>query len=465
MADPNQPPQYNYQPSSYPPPQQGSTYPPPQGSTYPPQGSTYPPQGGSTYPPQGGSSYPPQQQYAAYGNQAPIQHSRAAPAPPPGAAAPAAAGGAAPQSSFPAPTATTWCGVLAVAAAKGMSKQSGCPTVVIRIEGMEFKTAERKSSGAFPKWGDDFFFKGILPGMKAQFELQQAKTNMVIMTGEYVFTESDLKGDPKEVHVPISPPGQAGQTGAHLSISIFFFKEMGGAGQTGRSIRYTIHTSTMFGVVSQTKSQSGQSAWPCYVILLNDVQNIFGNETQPWNRKYDAAQKIFGPGPRAKTVRMGVTNQHNALYRNRGDADKVGDISCGDDFFAIIKNGVRRGRIRYFTYAITENKFQFTETGAKFGKDFMSKHAMHANCAEQVVYAGEFVISKNLNNGNMVLVIDNNSGTYAPNKALLPKLKQLMEANFPFCEVQAISYDDPLMAVYKDRAAAVESVRTAEDWA
>ena len=35
---------------------------------------------------------------------------------------------------------------------------------------------------------------------------------------------------------------------------------------------------------------------------------------------------------------------------------------------------------------------------------------MHANVAEDVIYAGEFCVSKNLINGNMVLVIDNNSG-------------------------------------------------------
>ena len=65
---------------------------------------------------------------------------------------------------------------------------------------------------------------------------------------------------------------------------------------------------------------------------------------------------------------------------------------------------------------------------------------MHANVAESVVYAGEFCVSKNLKTGNMILVIDNNSGTFAPNKELLPKLKELMERNFPKMLVISLIY-------------------------
>jgi len=356
-----------------------------------------------------------------------------------------------------------------VVAAKGMiqSMFSGNPQVVMKVGGVEYKTAPKSmSSSSFPKWGDEFSVRGVVPGTKIQIEMFRAKIQPPIMKGEYIITEGDLVGELKEIHIPIAPPAgsPANPTSAHLNIAAFFYKEMGGAGQSGRGIRYTVHTSQLFGILSLTKSHDNKAAWPCYVIILNDVGEIFGNEKQAWNRKYEAAMKIFGPGTQAELIRSGVKSQHGALYRNRGNADKVGDISCGDELFAILHQGIRRGRIRYFTYAIIENRFNFSETGAQFGKDFMSKHAMHANCAEEVVYAGEFCLSKNLQTGNMVLVIDNNSGTYAPNKALLPKLKQLMERNFPFTEVVAISYDDPLMAVYKDRAKAVDSVRTSDDW-
>lgn len=48
------------------------------------------------------------------------------------------------------------------------------------------------------------------------------------------------------------------------------------------------------------------------------------------------------------------------------------------------------------------------------------------------------------------LVIDNSSGTYAPDKGLLPKLKALLEYNFPGLEVVALDYADPALKMSKD---------------
>lgn len=40
------------------------------------------------------------------------------------------------------------------------------------------------------------------------------------------------------------------------------------------------------------------------------------------------------------------------------------------------------------------------------------------------------------------LVFDNNSGTYAPNAGLLPKVKEIMEFNFPGFNVVVHSHDE-----------------------
>lgn len=43
----------------------------------------------------------------------------------------------------------------------------------------------------------------------------------------------------------------------------------------------------------------------------------------------------------------------------------------------------------YFTYSLTPDSLRFSETGAAFLDDVMSKHAMHSSGAPEVVYAGE----------------------------------------------------------------------------
>jgi hypothetical protein len=43
------------------------------------------------------------------------------------------------------------------------------------------------------------------------------------------------------------------------------------------------------------------------------------------------------------------------------------------------------------------------------------------------------------------LVIDNNSGTYSPNSALLPALKRCLEYNFPGFNIVALDYKDPAL--------------------
>ena len=44
------------------------------------------------------------------------------------------------------------------------------------------------------------------------------------------------------------------------------------------------------------------------------------------------------------------------------------------------------------------------------------------------------------------LVMDNNSGTYAPKKEMLPALKKVLEMNFPGFTILALDRDDPEVA-------------------
>lgn len=83
----------------------------------------------------------------------------------------------------------------------------------------------------------------------------------------------------------------------------------------------------------------------------------------------------------------------------------------------MINHGQRDGKTPFYTYAIANHKhdhsrwfFRFAETGSNKGKDFFSKHAMHANARPEVVYSGEFHIQQK--GDKYIFVIDNNSGFF-----------------------------------------------------
>ena len=117
---------------------------------------------------------------------------------------------------------------------------------------------------------------------------------------------------------------------------------------------------------------------------------------------------------------------------------------------------------RIYTYVVTlDGQWRFTETGKEFGIDLLSKHTMHSDVNIYVAYSGEFFIrrlqdpshSKALNDqethppanidggppkedpprdpAHYALVIDNDSGTYRPNAALLPEFKKYLQHNLP----------------------------------
>lgn len=81
-------------------------------------------------------------------------------------------------------------------------------------------------------------------------------------------------------------------------------------------------------------------------------------------------------------------------------------------------------------------------------KDMISKHAMHANCAREVIYAGEFHVQRTPDGNNYKLIIDNNSGTFAPSLDDLPLLEQLFRRNFPGLIVEAYDRNSPVLKNY-----------------
>lgn len=130
---------------------------------------------------------------------------------------------------------------------------------------------------------------------------------------------------------------------------------------------------------------------------------------------------------------------------------------------------------RLFTYVITlDALLRFTETGKEFGIDLLSKHTMHSNVATYIACSGEFFIRRlhhphshhhgssspspqdeaahppldlpggppesppPLDPSHYELIIDNDSGTYRPDKSVLPDLKEFLEAQFPGLHIRVM---------------------------
>lgn len=89
------------------------------------------------------------------------------------------------------------------------------------------------------------------------------------------------------------------------------------------------------------------------------------------------------------------------------------------------------------TYVLGHDGFlRFSTTGTGFFKDFLSKHAVHADCARAVRFAGEMFAYQG------VLHVDNGSGTYGPKSDDLPKMQAVLLANFPDLKVQVHPFED-----------------------
>jgi len=204
------------------------------------------------------------------------------------------------------------------------------------------------------------------------------------------------------------------------------------------------------------------STWKVYI---TGIPIYFGDTVQPWNKNYKAAQSIF-KGPGSLFVRSGIQAGHRMLYA-RTTHNGFGTINDPHDVLKLLTGATRTGegtivegphRVKpaVYTYIISseDDSLRFSETGAAFFVDFASKHALHSNCAESVRYSGEFhprpqggweafADTTPDESVQWELVIDNNSGTYSPDKAMLPQVKKLIEHNFPGFTVYALDHGDP----------------------
>ncbi|KAG8905921.1 hypothetical protein FRB99_008001 [Tulasnella sp. 403] len=221
--------------------------------------------------------------------------------------------------------------------------------------------------------------------------------------------------------------------------------------------RYSRHKSPTVGAL--TAVETDERLYATWKVFLTGIHDFFGDVHQHWNENYAAAKKIFGRDPVGASIRTTIHGGHKLLYA-RTTANQFGILNRAGDLIKLFKDETKGNRIKpaVYTYIINDNTWRFSETGAAFFVDFASKHALHANCATEVRYSGEFHWRPMVPGGwggydesqtddsvEWELVIDNNSGTYAPDKAMLPAVKGVIEHNFPGLKVLAIDHGDPAL--------------------
>ncbi|KAG0245340.1 hypothetical protein B0O80DRAFT_492748 [Mortierella sp. GBAus27b] len=236
---------------------------------------------------------------------------------------------------------------------------------------------------------------------------------------------------------------------------------------TAGPARYSRHTSYAAGVLTRDTREKKHEFYT-YRVRLYHLYDVFGTDSrfyQHWNTNYDAAKRIFADSLEGLNVRNALHSQHSYLYRH-GRNTVYGALGTGEDWGQLL-HGDRLDkdvdlRTIVFTYSIVPKGLYFSETGAAFFQDFMSKHAMHANRAQEVMYAGEFRLFKD-NNGVWTLLIDNNSGTYAPKKEEIDKLKEVFERNFSGLAVIAVDREDPYLKQISDATREAEISQTTDN--
>ncbi|KAK2024573.1 C2 domain-containing protein [Colletotrichum zoysiae] len=180
-------------------------------------------------------------------------------------------------------------------------------------------------------------------------------------------------------------------------------------------------------------------------------------------------------GLRGKILNKALHKQHSRVY-NFDSSTEYGVFKARSEEAALqflkLVHFDEGGRI--FTYVLTlDGVFRFTETGKEFSIDMLSKHTMHSDVETYIACSGEFFVRRlekpdasddpepderthpteelpggppnahpPHNPSYYQLFIDNDSGTYRPDKSILPKLKEFLEANFPGLGIVVMHCED-----------------------
>ncbi|KAI1103878.1 hypothetical protein F4804DRAFT_342173 [Jackrogersella minutella] len=176
-----------------------------------------------------------------------------------------------------------------------------------------------------------------------------------------------------------------------------------------------------------------------------------------------------GRGLRGKILNKALHHQHKRIYNFDRHTNWGTFEACTEQATLQFLKMAHFGEgAQLYTYIITlDGMMRFSETGPQFSIQFLSKHTLHSDAAIYVACSGEFFVRKLKKEEeteeteeaedieasakdsppakpqDYQLIIDNDSGTYRPDKSVLPDLKKLLEHNFPGLDIVTLGCDDP----------------------
>ncbi|KAK8090478.1 C2 domain-containing protein [Apiospora hydei] len=228
---------------------------------------------------------------------------------------------------------------------------------------------------------------------------------------------------------------------------------------------------------SHSNDQAGSSSNKTqkYDFQANEIQLQGPVPTKLYHR-YVEFRPMIGMMFSRSGLRGRILHKHRRIYNFDSSTEYHRFEPCTEEAslqFLKLAHYDEGGRI--FTYVLTlDGLFRFTETGKEFGIDLLSKHTMHSDVAAYIACSGEFLIRRlkkptadkspepnqpthpqdpDVPGGPpndkpptrpeyYQLVIDNDSGTYRPDKSVLPDLQKFLEKNFPGLGIVTLACDD-----------------------
>jgi hypothetical protein len=227
-------------------------------------------------------------------------------------------------------------------------------------------------------------------------------------------------------------------------------------------------------------AENGSKKAQKYDFQANEIQ-LAGPVPQKLYHRYVEFRPIIGllfrnTGLRGRVLNKALHHQHGRIY-NFDKSTEWGTFKpCSEEASLQFLKMVHFDEgARLFTYVITlDGLMRFTETGKEFGIDLLSKHTMHSDAHIYIACSGEFFIrrlkhpkaSEDLDPGQPThppdqglqagppkdapptkpeyyqLIIDNDSGTYRPDKSVMPDLKEFLKRNFPGLGIVVLACDD-----------------------